>query len=98
VVKVVNRGRAPLDPGVIINRMNEPERRSHRRYTTGRLWLDVLLAWSAILFCIVAAVVFIRIGLPFVSFYVWLFHLHWLIAVVIGVVISVGILWTSRHK
>jgi hypothetical protein len=39
------------NPGVIINRMNEPERRSRRQYTTGRPWLDVLLAWSAILSC-----------------------------------------------
>ncbi len=78
--------------------MNEPERRSHRQYTTGRPWLDVLLAWSAILSCIVALVVFIRIGLPFVSFYGWLFHLRWLIALVVVVVISVGIAWTSRQK
>lgn len=78
--------------------MNEPERRSHRQYTTGRPWLDVLLAWSAILFCIVALVVFIRIGLPFVSFYAWLFRLQWLIALVIVVVINVGIAWTARQK
>jgi hypothetical protein len=59
--------------------MIEPERRSHRQYTRGRPWLDVVLVWSAIIFSIAAVIVFTRIGLPLILS----FHLQWIVLVVL---------------
>jgi hypothetical protein len=72
---------------------SEPEHRSHRQYTTGRPWLDVILIWSAIVFCIAAVIIFIRIGLPFIL----LFRLQWLLVVALFVLIGISIAWTSRQ-